>query len=110
VGVFGTAYIKAVKKRAINGTGSTVGGFERVFLLMAIFKHLTKKKNPVTFEVRRQKKTGLISMLYKNNKAYGDNVNKAERHFYQCMRPKWGKVKRKKGQEYKTCKTLLPAS
>jgi hypothetical protein len=51
-GVFGTAYIKAVKKRAINGTGSTAGMFERVFLLMAIFKHLTKKKNPVTFEVR----------------------------------------------------------
>jgi len=23
---FGTVYIKAVKKRAINGTGSTVGG------------------------------------------------------------------------------------
>lgn len=36
---------------------------------------MTKKKNPVTFEVRRQKKTGLISMLYENNKAYAGNVN-----------------------------------
>jgi hypothetical protein len=50
------------------------------------------KKNPVTFEVRRQKKTGLISMLYKNNKAYGDNVNIAEVPFLATYAPKMGKV------------------
>jgi len=38
---------------------------------------LTKKKNPVTFEVRATKENGINQMLYENNKAYGGIVNGA---------------------------------
>lgn len=66
---------------------------------------MTKKKNPVTFEVRRQKKTGLISMLYKNNKAYADNVNKAGTPFLSAYAPQNGeRLNERKGKGIRLAK------
>ncbi|WP_426769125.1 protein rep [Enterobacter cloacae complex sp. 375A2] len=66
---------------------------------------MTKKKNPVTFEVRRQKKTGLISMLYKNNKAYADNVNKAGTPFLSVYATQNGeRLNERKGKSIRLAK------
>jgi hypothetical protein len=43
-------------------------------------------------------------MLYKNNKAYADNVNKAECHFYQCMRPNGQRLNERKGKSLRLAK------
>ena len=55
--------------------------------------------------MRRQKKTGLISMLYKNNKAYADNVNKAGTPFLSAYAPQNGeRLNERKGKGIRLAK------
>lgn len=66
---------------------------------------MTKKKNPVTFELRATKENGINQMLYENNKAYGDIVNTAKVPFLTTYASQNGeRLNERKGKSIRLAK------
>lgn len=66
---------------------------------------MTKKKNPVTFELRATKENGIDQMLYENNKAYGDIVNTAKVPFLTTYASQNGeRLNERKGKSIRLAK------